>query len=174
MRLLILDRDGVLNRAPEGESRYILSLDELVVNLDILELVSEYQKLGGTAVVATNQQCLGKGLISIHQLEKIHKHINDVLTQCGGNPMKFFICPHLIAESCTCRKPAPGLLIRAAKDFNVHLNDCIFIGDQITDAQAATKVNCSYIDIKAINFDLEHQSSSNIALSLWEMERSER
>jgi D-glycero-D-manno-heptose 1,7-bisphosphate phosphatase len=174
MKLLILDRDGVVNQAPSEGSSYILNSYDLKINLNILEIILEFQKLGGNAAVASNQQCVGRGLISEKELSSIHSKINATLIQMGGEPMIFFVCPHLAKISCDCRKPAPGLLFSALSKFKITFDNCIFIGDQITDELAAKRANVSYIDVDSIFLELENYSGRKIASRLWAMDFSDK
>jgi D-glycero-D-manno-heptose 1,7-bisphosphate phosphatase len=87
--------------------------------------------------VATNQQCVGKGLISFTQLASIHDSINGQIGEVGGIPLEFFTCVHLVEDNCECRKPKPGLLINAMNSFGVKPDRTVFIGDQDSDKMAA-------------------------------------
>lgn len=146
-RILILDRDGVINRAPIPPRRYILKLDELKINEEIIQLIVLSQKSGWITCVATNQQAVGKGLLSENQINSIHKQINLRITEEGGSEIEFFVCSHLKKLRCSCRKPMPGLLLQAIKKFSETSDSkrIVFIGDQETDRKAADSAGVQFL-----------------------------
>lgn len=150
--LVIFDRDGVVNVAPKEGNRYILSNNELILNPVVIEYIVKLQNQGIFTCVATNQQGVGKGLISPTQLSEIHDKINDQIVNLGGKKMEFFICTHLVEIKCNCRKPEPGLLIQALKFFGVEPSKTIFIGDQHTDKMAAEAANIDFLLVDNIYF----------------------
>jgi D-glycero-D-manno-heptose 1,7-bisphosphate phosphatase len=150
--LVIFDRDGVINLAPRGDKKYILSKKDLRLNPVIINFILGLQENGLATCVATNQQCVGKGLISAEQLDEIHDAINLIILKAGGEGFKFFSCPHLIREDCPCRKPKPGLLLQALEFFGVTPSRAIFIGDQISDKIAANLAGLDFIFIDSIDF----------------------
>jgi len=146
-RILILDRDGVINRAPIPPRRYILKLDELKINEEIIQFIVRSQKSGWITCVATNQQAVGKGLISENQINLIHKQINLHITEVGGSEIEFFVCSHLKQMRCSCRKPMPGLLLQAINKFSEtsDAKKIVFIGDQETDRKAADLAGVQFL-----------------------------
>jgi D-glycero-D-manno-heptose 1,7-bisphosphate phosphatase len=150
--LVIFDRDGVINFAPKGNARYILSVEELDLNELIIDFILELQGKGVETCVATNQQCVGKRLISVDQLNRIHNAINIQIRKAGGMPLEFFTCPHLIEEECECRKPKPGLLINAMSSFGVTPDRALFIGDQLSDKIAAESAALDFLFVENIDF----------------------
>ena len=150
--LVIFDRDGVINLAPKEGERYIRSKKDLELNLEIIDFIVGLQEKSVATCVATNQQCVGKGLISVEQLGEIHEAINIIILNAGGEELKFFTCPHLIKEYCLCRKPKPGLLLQALDFFGVTPGRAIFIGDQISDKIAANSAGMDFLFIDS--FDL--------------------
>jgi D-glycero-D-manno-heptose 1,7-bisphosphate phosphatase len=150
--LVIFDRDGVINFAPKGNARYILSVEELDLNEMIIDFILELQGTGVETCVATNQQCVGKRLISVDQLNRIHNAINIQIRKAGGMPLEFFTCPHLIEEECECRKPKPGLLINAMSSFGVTPDRALFIGDQLSDKIAAESAALDFLFVENIDF----------------------
>ena len=98
--------------------------------------------------VATNQQAIGKDLINWHDLDILHNTINESIITNGGSAIEFYVCPHLELVSCICRKPMPGLIIKASADFKIAKNKILFIGDKLSDELAATaaEVDFCYIN----------------------------
>jgi D-glycero-D-manno-heptose 1,7-bisphosphate phosphatase len=146
-KLLILDRDGVINQAPKVSERYILNVKDLQLHNNILEIITEAQKNQWFVCSATNQQALGKGLITLEGLTLIHNHINETISLFGGKPILFFVCSHLQSDSCDCRKPMPGLLLQAMEAYCVSIDtdQIVFVGDQETDRFAAKLARIAYL-----------------------------
>ena len=143
--LVIFDRDGVINSKSRNSEGYVLSVAELELNLRMIAFIVTLQDMGILIAVATNQQCVGKLLISESGLNLIHDQINHAITHCGGKEIKFFVCRHLIGDKCQCRKPKPGLLTAAIDFFHVQRNRVIFVGDALSDEEAARNVSVSFI-----------------------------
>ena len=146
-KLVIFDRDGVINLVPQNNSRYISHVEELVLRNDVLHALVELQNAKIFVCVATNQQGIATGQVERGNLLDIHDSINHSIKLIGGESIVFFICDHLATEGCDCRKPKPGLLIQAMKYFNVLEENTIFIGDQGTDKLAAKNARITYLDV---------------------------
>ncbi len=142
MKLIIIDRDGVINYDSDV---YIKSPEEWLPIPGSLEAIAELNRAGYQVVVATNQSGIARGLYDLNMLEKIHKKIADELAKLGGRIDEIFFCPHHPDENCECRKPKPGLLYRIQKKYAVNLKDIFFIGDSIRDIQAAQTAGCKPI-----------------------------
>jgi D-glycero-D-manno-heptose 1,7-bisphosphate phosphatase len=136
-KIWIFDRDGVINQKAVEPNRYILEVDDLILNFRVIEFIAGLQKNGLKVSVATNQQCVGKRLISDTKLAKIHGKINESVQKVGGRNLTYYVCTHLEADDCDCRKPKPGLLNLIMKDFSANSQECIFIGDSESDEEAA-------------------------------------
>ena len=146
-KAFLFDRDGVLNHKPIPPSRYILKPYELILNTVVLEkirILQSHEKLIG---VATNQQCVGKNLINIEELNSINEIINKYLEEIGGNRIPFFTCTHLVEDNCACRKPKTGLLKENLEFFKVDRSEAVFIGDSATDREAAENFKIGFIDV---------------------------
>ena len=134
MKLVILDRDGVINQDSDA---YIKHPDEWIPIPGSLEAIARLNHAGYRVVVATNQSGLGRGLFNIDQLNAIHKKMFSALSQQGGHINSIFFCPHKPDEDCDCRKPKPGLLLEIANRLDIDLAEAVFIGDSLKDIQAA-------------------------------------
>jgi D-glycero-D-manno-heptose 1,7-bisphosphate phosphatase len=155
-KLIILDRDGVINKLPSRSKYYILEKSELQFNNLILEwIATASQKI--SMCVATNQQAVGKGLLSSIELSEIHAHINKKIVELGGRDLLFFVCPHLVSQKCKCRKPESGLLEKALTHFEVVAEQAVFIGDNWTDKMAAEKLEIDYLDVGELIRIIIHQ-----------------
>lgn len=132
--LVILDRDGVVN---VDSSEYVKSPDEWVPVPGALEAIARLDAAGFDVVIATNQSGVGRGLFTEATLQAIHTKMRTAAAAAGGRIAAVYYCPHRPDEGCDCRKPAPGLLLRAAAEFGGPLTGVAFIGDSATDVAAA-------------------------------------
>ncbi|HSS46803.1 MAG TPA: D-glycero-beta-D-manno-heptose 1,7-bisphosphate 7-phosphatase [Burkholderiales bacterium] len=134
MKLVILDRDGVINH---DSAQYIKSPDEWKPIAGSLEAIARLNQAGYRVVVVTNQSGIGRGLFDMTALNAIHDKMHKSLTQYGGRIDAIFFCPHAQELSCACRKPKTGLFQEIAQRFNVNLAGVPCIGDSARDLQAA-------------------------------------
>lgn len=136
--LVILDRDGVINHSPIIPNRYITHANELIYFQDVFPFLVLAHRTGVPVVVATNQQCVGLELLTIEDLNLIHAKISAFF-RCDSSELlsKFYVCPHIASNGCSCRKPRPGLILRAISDYFASPSRTLFIGDSISDYQAA-------------------------------------
>lgn len=145
MRLLILDRDGVINK---DSARFIKSPAEWIPLPGSLEAIARANRLGFTVVVISNQSGLARGLFDIGVLNKIHTRMHGELARFGGHIEAVFFCPHSPDDDCSCRKPRPGLLLDLGRRLNTDLKTSTFIGDRESDMVAAEAVGARRILVK--------------------------
>lgn len=138
-RLIILDRDGVIN---EDSDAFIKSIDECVPIPGSIDAIVRLSKAGYTVVVATNQSGVARGLLDEYTLAHIHQFLTEAVEQAGGVLSGFFYCPHGPDDGCSCRKPEPGLLDGIGREFNVDMKDVPFVGDSLRDLVAAQAAGC--------------------------------
>ena len=136
-RLIILDRDGVINHDSE---QFIKSPDEWRPIPGSLEAIARLNRAGYRCVVATNQSGVGRGLLDFATLNAIHDKMHRALALAGGRIDAVFYCPHTADARCDCRKPKPGMLVEIGRRFNVELTGVPCIGDGLRDLQAADAV----------------------------------
>jgi len=134
MKLVILDRDGVINRE---SADYIKSPAEWAPLPGALEAIGRFTSAGYAVAVATNQSGLARGLFDIDTLNLIHQTLRGRAAALGGRIDAIAFCPHGPRDHCACRKPAPGLLLEIARRFGVGLAGVPVIGDDLRDLQAA-------------------------------------
>jgi len=142
-KLIILDRDGVIN---EDSDAYIKNESEwrLIPGSD--QAIKCLCDAGYYVAVATNQSGISRGLFDQAQLDKIHNKMLHKIEAAGGKISDIVFCPHHPDDGCDCRKPKPGLLEQISKTLDNHrLDDCYFIGDSISDVRAARAVSCKPI-----------------------------
>jgi len=134
MRLIILDRDGVIN---QDSSDYIKSPEEWIPIPGSLQAITNLNQSGCRVVIASNQSGLARGLFDIDTLNAIHRKMQNELWNIGGYVDGIFFCPHGPNDRCSCRKPKPGLLSQASHRFFSGTNGILLIGDSLRDLEAA-------------------------------------
>jgi D-glycero-D-manno-heptose 1,7-bisphosphate phosphatase len=146
MRLALLDRDGTLNRkAPTDD--YVVSPGDLELLPDAAAAVRLLNDAGVTVAVVTNQRCIALGRLSEAGLRGIHATLAERLIHAAGARVDaFYHCPHDEA-ACDCRKPAPGLLRRAARDFDVAPSDAVMFGDAASDVEAGRRFGARTVQL---------------------------
>src|SRR5947209_9017383 len=131
---IFLDRGGVIN---ESRPDYVKSWGEFRFLPGSREAIAKLTKAGHRIVVCTNQAGIARGIISVETVEDIHRRLIDGVAEFGGVIEKVYYCPHGKDENCSCRKPRPGMLLRARDELGLDMSDAVFIGDSITDVRAA-------------------------------------
>lgn len=139
MKLIILDRDGVINF---DSTQYIKSPDEWKPIPGSLEAIARLNQWGYRAVVATNQSGVGRGLFEMDTLNAIHEKMIKSCALVGARIDAIFFCPHPADSTCDCRKPKPGLLKEIAARYNTDLTGVPTVGDSLRDLQAGVAVGC--------------------------------
>lgn len=137
MKLVILDRDGVINH---DSDLYIKAPDEWRPIPGSLDAIARLNQWGYRVVVATNQSGIGRGLFGMDTLNAIHEKMIKAAAQAGGRIDAVFFCPHTNTDKCHCRKPRAGMLEEIAIRYNTDLDGIPAIGDSLRDLQAAVTV----------------------------------
>lgn len=137
MKLIILDRDGVINY---DSDRHIKSPDEWKPIPGSLEAIARLNQNGFRVVVASNQSGIGRGLFDMAALNAIHAKMHKALAQFGGHIDAIFFCPHAAEVQCGCRKPKAGLFSQIADRFHADLRGVPCVGDSLRDLDAAALV----------------------------------
>ena len=139
-KLVILDRDGTINRASD---EFIKSPEEWEPLPGALEAIGRLNHAGYHVVLATNQSGLGRGLFDMAALNSVHAHMMKAMAAHGARIDAVFYCPHAPDEGCHCRKPEPGLLEQIAQRYGISLAGVPYIGDSLRDMQAAASAGCA-------------------------------
>lgn len=137
-KLIILDRDGVINHDSDD---YIKSPQEWQPIEGSLEAIARLNHAGYRVVVATNQSGIARKLFTIDTLVDMHNKMIRLTEEAGGHIEAIFFCPHAPKDDCDCRKPKPGMYIDISKRFHYPLQDIPVIGDSLRDLQSAAAVN---------------------------------
>lgn len=145
MKLIILDRDGVINNDSDA---FVKTADEWIPIDGSIEAIAQLHQAGFTVVVATNQSGLGRGLFDLDQLEAIHAKMNDLVLAAGGEISGVFYCPHTPDDECQCRKPKSGLIDAIETELDISANGAPCIGDSLRDLEAGLTKGCMPILVK--------------------------
>jgi D-glycero-D-manno-heptose 1,7-bisphosphate phosphatase len=137
MKLLILDRDGVINHDSDD---YIKNPDEWRPLPGSLEAIAQLTQSGWRIAVATNQSGISRGLFSMETLNAMHAKMHKAAMQAGGRIEAVFYCPDSADSNSPCRKPNPGMLESISERFNTPLHAVPVVGDSLRDLQAASAV----------------------------------
>ncbi|MFC6221252.1 D-glycero-beta-D-manno-heptose 1,7-bisphosphate 7-phosphatase [Pelomonas aquatica] len=139
MKLVILGRDGTLNRYRDDHVKAPEELDPLP---GAMEAVARLNHAGWHTVLATNQAGIGRGLLDMASLNAVHLRLNQLLAEKGGRLDAAFFCPHTPEEGCDCRKPLPGLVKQIGERFDVELSAVHMVGASLTDLLTAQNAGC--------------------------------
>jgi D-glycero-D-manno-heptose 1,7-bisphosphate phosphatase len=142
MKLVILDRDGVINVDSDA---FIKSPDEWKPIPGSLEAIAKLTHSGYRVVVCSNQSGIGRGLLDMAALNAINDKMYRALAQLGGRIDALFYCPHPAEANCACRKPKPAMFEDIAQRFNTDLTGVPSVGDSLRDLQASAAVGCQAI-----------------------------
>lgn len=145
MKLIVLDRDGVINH---DSAQFIKSPDEWRPIEGSLEAIARLNQEGYRVVVATNQSGVGRGLFDMATLNAIHAKMHRMLAAAGGRIDAVFFCPHPADSECECRKPRAGMLREIEQRFRVSLAGVPAVGDSLRDLLAAAEVGARPILVR--------------------------
>lgn len=131
---VFLDRDGVLN----PDFGYTYKVQGATLFADVLPSLQQLSRSGFRLVVVSNQSGVGRGMYRAEDVDRFHERLRSILLDGGVTipASHFYFCPHTPADSCTCRKPAPGMLLAAAHNHELDLRASYLIGDKETDIKA--------------------------------------
>lgn len=136
MKIVFLDRDGVINYDP-GDKLYVTRVKDFHFIPKAKTAIAKLTKAGYKVFVISNQAGIGKGLFSEHDLNKITDYMLKALRHSNGKIVKAYYCLHRKEDNCSCRKPKTGLLEKAAKKFHLNLKESFFVGDTLRDMKTA-------------------------------------
>ena len=139
MKLIILDRDGVINF---DSAQFIKNPAEWKAIPGSLEAIARLSQAGYRVVVATNQSGVGRGLFDMDTLNAIHDKMHKAVAATGGRLDAIFYCPHAADSACDCRKPKAGMFKRIAETLNANLKGVPAVGDSLRDLQACATLGC--------------------------------
>ncbi|MAZ89534.1 MAG: D-glycero-beta-D-manno-heptose-1,7-bisphosphate 7-phosphatase [Cellvibrionaceae bacterium] len=145
VKLVILDRDGVINRDSDA---YVKSVDEFILIDGSADAIARLCQQGFTVAVATNQSGLARGYFTEQDLEAMHGKMQHAVKKAGGSIATIAYCPHGPNDGCQCRKPLAGLIDQIERSLGVNAEGSIMIGDSLRDLQAGVKKGCLPLLVK--------------------------
>lgn len=143
---ILLDRDGVLNRKPP-RAHYVCSWAEWQWIPGAQEALHAFHRAGWRVLVVSNQAGIARGALTHDQLDEIHARMHAETEQSGGRIDGIYVCPHGWDDGCDCRKPSPGMIFRAQRDWALDLSRTWYLGDDERDAEAAQRAGCRFARI---------------------------
>ena len=143
---LFLDRDGVINNKIEGA--YVRSFSEFKFIEGVLQAVSQLSNVFNRIIIVTNQQGIGKGLMSEIDLHNLHGQMSERILKYGGKIDRIYHCPHLEEVDCLCRKPKAGMIQQAVVDFpEIIIENSYLVGDSDSDIEAGKRMNLRTVKV---------------------------
>lgn len=142
---VFLDRDGVINA---NRADHVLSCEQFEFLPGVLRALAMLHEAGLPVIVVTNQSLVERGLLSPGTLYDIHRHMRAAVQAAGGYLLDVFYCPHDKSARCACRKPRPGLFLRAAEVHDVDLPASYYVGDALTDIEAGQAAGCTCVLVR--------------------------
>lgn len=135
-----MDRDGVINRNLAGD--YVRTVEQFEFLPGALEGLARLKAAGCTVIILSNQAGVGKGLMSLEDLEQINDEMLRAISEHGGEISGVYYCTHRKDEGCACRKPQVGLFDGAARELGISLDGAYLVGDALSDLQAGVNAGC--------------------------------
>ena len=154
-KMVILDRDGVINHRQQEDATTVDAWDPISGSI---EAISRLKKAGYLVTIASNHTGVSRGYYSEEDLQQMHNKMQRMLSSRGASVDGIFYCPHGPEDNCICRKPKPGLLHRIARRFDVDLSVTPLVGDNIGDIQAARIANARPVLVRTGNgeYTMQH------------------
>lgn len=140
-KAIFLDRDGVINE----DKGYIGKVQDFIFFPEIFTSLKKLQSNGYLLIVVTNQAGIAKGYFSEKEYHKLDEYMIKELEKSGIIIKKTYYCPHSPEENCECRKPKPGLIYQAQRDYDIDLTSSWVIGDKLSDILAGKRAGCKTI-----------------------------
>lgn len=147
-RLILLDRDGVIN---QDSDEFVKTVDEFLPIAGSIETIARLHQAGLMVGVCSNQSGVGRGLLTEAMLGAIHNRLRTLVEEAGGQLVGIAYCPHLPEEHCSCRKPEPGLLLELMAGSGVQAIETVFVGDSLRDVEAAIAAGCRAVLVRTGN-----------------------
>jgi len=162
-----LDRDGVINRKALTEEEYVTCWEEMRILPGVAQAIALLNRAGFLVIVVSNQRSVAKGLITEAELNSIHQRMCDELAGAGATIHGVYYCPHELEPACDCRKPQPGMLLRAARVHDIDLSVSWMIGDSDKDVEAGKSAGCRTVRVLR-SYETENGRGDRVARSLLE------
>jgi len=140
-KAVFLDRDGVINRKA-AEGKYVVRWEEFELLPGVAQAIRDLNRAAYRVFVVTNQRAVAKNIITLSELESLHRRLIAKVRELGGRIDRIYFCPHDLESNCDCRKPKPGMLLRAMGEFQTDPKASWMVGDSEVDIQAGQRSGC--------------------------------
>ncbi|MCK4256147.1 HAD family hydrolase [candidate division WOR-3 bacterium] len=155
-KAVFVDRDGTIVK----EKEYIKDASSLELLPGVAQTINGFHMLGFLVILVTNQSAVGRGYITTEKLLQIHKRLKDLLSQANSFLDAIYVCPHHPDDDCNCRKPKPGLIKKACRDFDIDKTESYIIGDQSSDIELGRREKiCSILVLTGFGKKTLNESS---------------
>ncbi len=160
-KAFFLDRDGVIN----AEVEYLYKPDETVILPGVVSALRRLREAGFLAIVVTNQSGVARGMYGEADVHAVHERIRELLAAEGASVDGFYHCPHhpKFSSPCDCRKPQPGMLLAACRDFDIDPARSAMVGDRLSDLAAGRAAGCRACYLVKTGYGLETIRKENIS-----------
>ena len=155
---VFLDRDGTLNE----DHGYVTSPEQLVVFPGVPKALARLNHLGVRVILITNQSAIGRGFMTVQDLQRIHQKLEDLLRAQDGTLDNVYYCPHHPNEGCDCRKPNIAMIQQAAEYYSLNLSRCYLVGDKCSDLEAAHKAGVSGVLVMSSDYSAAALKAHNL------------
>jgi D-glycero-D-manno-heptose 1,7-bisphosphate phosphatase len=152
LKIIFLDRDGVINKDYTTYVKTWSEFEFLPGSLDALKLLT---LKGYSIIVITNQSVINRKIVTETQLQEIHEKMTKAVAAHGGSIEAVYYCPHLPEDGCSCRKPEPGLIHQAKREYTLKLPETCMIGDSLKDMQCGRRAGCGEVILVRTGYGTE-------------------
>lgn len=140
-KAVFLDRDGTIIY----DVGYPKDPEQVQLLPGVIEALNSLKKHRFKLIIVSNQSGIGRGILTLNEVEQVNRHVVSILGRNGISIDATYYCPHAPEERCSCRKPSPEMLLRAAKDLRLDLDRSFLIGDKLSDIEAGKRAGCKTI-----------------------------
>jgi histidinol-phosphate phosphatase family protein len=151
--VIFFDRDGIVN-VPPAPGGYVERPEDFKVMPEFIASLRVVLERGYEAIVITNQQGVGKGLYSVETLSEIHGRLIHEVESHGLSILDIYYCPHLAADHCSCRKPLPGMILKAIGKWDIDPAHSWMVGDSFRDVDAGVAAGCRTLLVHPERYDI--------------------
>jgi D-glycero-D-manno-heptose 1,7-bisphosphate phosphatase len=164
-KAVFLDRDGVINQKPT-EGQYVTRWEEMYLLPGVAQAIGLLNRADFRVIVISNQRCVAKGLVTAQEVDFMHQRMCEHFAAAAANIDGVYYCPHEKWPACSCRKPAPGMLLDAARKHQLDLAASWMIGDSEIDVEAGRNAGCR--TARLLESDTVDDQADVVAFSLRE------
>lgn len=151
---IFLDRDGTIIE----DVGYLSRIEQVRLFPEAAATIRAFNQTGRAVILVTNQSGVGRGFFPESRVEEVHAHLRSLLAQHDARIDAIYYCPHHPDEGCDCRKPKPGMLLRAAREWQLDLSRSVMFGDKADDVAAGEAAGCRACRVTA-GLQLRHVES---------------